>query len=129
MGKKRMKTLSDLKVAIIGDEQTVTGLVLGGGGMVDGQGKKNFMVVDGATRNHEIAEQFQEWTTRKDLAVILISQTEAGKIRNVVDDFARSGQVIPAVLEMPTKDVAYDPKKDYGSVRFEIVKVKIVWHA
>eukprot|EP00392_Amoebophrya_sp_AT5.2_P016109 g16352.t1 len=112
MVKKRMKTMTDMKVAVIGDEQTVCGLVLGGMGMVDAQGKKNFFVVEATTRSTDIAEAFTEYTQRKDLAVILIPQNEANKIRNVVDDFARSGTVIPAVLEMPTKDVPYDPKKD-----------------
>ncbi|CAD7961415.1 unnamed protein product [Amoebophrya sp. A25] len=112
MVKKRMKTQTDLKVAVLGDEQTVVGLVLGGMGMVDGQGKKNFCVVSPQTRTHEISETFTEYTQRKDLAVILISQTVANQIRNVVDDFARSGQVVPAVLEMPSKDVPYDARKD-----------------
>jgi len=112
MVKKRMKTQTDLKVAVIGDEQTCVGLVLGGMGMVDGQGKKNFFVVNAQTRSHEIGEQFLEYTQRKDVAVILISQSTANQIRNVVDDFARSGQVVPAVLEMPSKDVPYDAKKD-----------------
>lgn len=112
MGKKRMKTLTDLKVAVIGDEQTVCGMILGGMGCVDGQGRKNFFVVDSKTRSHEIADFFTECTQRKDLAMIMLTQTQANEIRNVVDDFARSGQFVPAVVEMPSKDVPFDPKKD-----------------
>ena len=63
-------------------------------------------------KNEQISEQFTEYSQRKDIAVILISQSVANQIRNVVDDFARSGQVVPAVLEMPSKDVPYDAKKD-----------------
>lgn len=112
MVKRRMKTQHDLKVAVIGDEQTVTGLVLGGMGAVDGEGKKNFYVVAPATRADQITEAFNAYTSRKDIAIVLISQTDANKIRNVVDDFSRSGQMLPAILEIPSKDVAYDPKKD-----------------
>ena len=61
---------------------------------------------------HQIQKQFLEYTQRKDNAVTLMSQSVANMIRRVVDDFARSGQVAPAVLEMPSKDVPYDPKKD-----------------
>lgn len=112
MVKKRMKTSTDLKVAVIGDEQTVCGMILGGMGAVDGAGNKNFYVVGGSTRAHEIAECFQQYIARKDLAIVLISQTDANKIRNVVDEFSRSGQAVPAVLEIPSKDVQYDAKKD-----------------
>ena len=113
MGKKRMKTQTDLKVAVIGDEQTTCGLVLGGMGAVDGQGNKNFYVVDGKSRAQDIADTFHTFTMRKDISIILITQTIANQIRVQVDDFARSGQVVPAVLEIPSQDVAYDPKKDH----------------
>lgn len=107
-----MKTQSDLKVAVIGDEQTVAGMILGGMGAVDGQGTKNFYVVGANTRPDEIGEEFKSYINRKDIAIILISQTEASKIRNVVDDFSRSGQTVPAILEIPSKDVPYDARKD-----------------
>lgn len=112
MVKKRMKTLTDLKVAVIGDEQVVCGMILGGMGAVDGTGKKNFFVVDAKTRSHEIAEAFTEYTARKDIAMIMLTQSLANQIRNVVDDFARSGQTVPAVVEIPSKDVPYEAKKD-----------------
>lgn len=112
MGKKRMKTLTDLKIAVIGDEQTVCGMILGGMGAVDGTGRKNFFVVGAKTRAHEIQEAFTEYTQRKDIAMILMTQSMANMIRNVVDDFARSGQFVPAIVEIPSKDVPYEPKKD-----------------
>lgn len=102
----------DLKVAVIGDEQTVAGLVLGGMGAVDGQGRKNFFVVGAGCRASDIQDAFVEYTNRKDVAIVLISQSIANQIRNVVDDFARSGRVTPAILEMPSKDIPYDAKKD-----------------
>lgn len=112
MVKKRMKTQADLKLAVLGDEQTVSGLVLGGMGAVDGQGAKNFFVVTAKTRMQDLQEAFHNFTARKDIAIILITQTIANMIRVDVDDFARSGNVFPAVLEIPSKDVPYDAKKD-----------------
>lgn len=112
MGKKRLITRKDLKIGVIGDEQTVAGLILAGCGAVDGQGNKNFFVVGGNTRAQELADTFTEYVNRADLAIVLISQTNANQIRNVVDDFARSGRTVPAILEMPSKDIPYDAKKD-----------------
>ena len=36
----------------------------------------------------------------------------AEMIRRAVDEFAHSGQMIPTVLEIPSKDTPYDPRKD-----------------
>lgn len=64
-------------LAVIGDEDSVTGLLLAGIGHVtdDGEKKKNFFVVDGKTENDAIERAFEEYTTtRKDIAVLLINQ-------------------------------------------------------
>lgn len=112
MGKKRIRSAQELKIGIIADEGTVTGFILAGIGAIDGQGKKNYLVVDTHTRPSDIEENFRDLSGRKDIAIILISQTCANQIRNVVDEFSRSGQVVPAVLEIPTKEAPYDAKKD-----------------
>lgn len=41
----------DLHVAIIGDEETVSGFSLAGAGMRDGNGVTNFLVVDASKNN------------------------------------------------------------------------------
>lgn len=46
MVKTKFVTQTDMKIGLIGDEDTVTGMLLAGIGHVDGQGKKNFLVVD-----------------------------------------------------------------------------------
>lgn len=113
MGKKRIGTKTDLKVCVIGDEDTVTGMLLGGIGSVDGTGKKNFFIADApGVKPSDIEAAFLDYTSRSDVSIILITQTIASDIRVTVDDYARSGIAIPAVLEIPTKDVPYDPKKD-----------------
>ncbi|KAF5103748.1 hypothetical protein DV451_001229 [Geotrichum candidum] len=99
-------------LAVIGDEDSVTGLLLAGIGHVtdDGEKKKNFFVVDGKTENDAIERAFEEYTTtRKDIAVLLINQHVADKIRARVDTYT---QAFPAILEIPSKEHPYDPEKD-----------------
>ncbi|KAJ5408172.1 hypothetical protein N7509_002055 [Penicillium cosmopolitanum] len=55
-------------LAVIGDEDSVTGLLLAGIG-------RNFLVVDAKTENSEIERAFKSFTEeRKDIAVVLINQ-------------------------------------------------------
>merc|ERR1712125_6750 len=62
-------------------EDTVTGMVLAGIGHVDGQGKKNFLIVDSKTHQKDIADKFEELTKRKDICMIFITQGCADEIR------------------------------------------------
>mmetsp|Transcript_92239 Transcript_92239/g.260616 ORF Transcript_92239/g.260616 Transcript_92239/m.260616 type:complete len:134 (-) Transcript_92239:221-622(-) len=112
MGKKKFLNQADMKIGLIGDEDTVTGMVLAGIGHIDGQGKKNFLIVDSKTHQKDIEEKFHELTTRKDICMILITQGCADEIRYAVDAYTSSGQVIPTVLEIPSKEQPYDPRKD-----------------
>ncbi|ORY95690.1 vacuolar ATP synthase [Syncephalastrum racemosum] len=96
-------------LAVIGDEDSVTGLLLAGIGHVNQQQKRNFLVVDAKTPLATIEETFQEFTRRKDIAIILINQHVAEDIRELVDNYS---QAFPAVLEIPSKDHPYDPEKD-----------------
>eukprot|EP00442_Polarella_glacialis_P016419 CAMPEP_0115087084 /NCGR_PEP_ID=MMETSP0227-20121206/23021_1 /TAXON_ID=89957 /ORGANISM="Polarella glacialis, Strain CCMP 1383" /LENGTH=91 /DNA_ID=CAMNT_0002476767 /DNA_START=76 /DNA_END=348 /DNA_ORIENTATION=+ len=91
MVKSKFITQVDMKVGLIGDEDTVTGMVLAGIGHVDGQGKKNFMIVDSKVHRKDIEDKFQELTERKDIAMILITQGCAEEIRMSVDAYAKSG--------------------------------------
>ena len=53
----------------------------------------------------EIEEAFTDFTKeRKDIAIVLISQYVADKIRPLVDRYA---QAFPALLEIPSKDHPY----------------------
>ena len=53
----------------------------------------------------EIEEAFADFTKeRKDIAIVLISQYVADKIRPLVDRYA---QAFPALLEIPSKDHPY----------------------
>mmetsp|Transcript_100674 Transcript_100674/g.224824 ORF Transcript_100674/g.224824 Transcript_100674/m.224824 type:complete len:134 (-) Transcript_100674:82-483(-) len=112
MGKKKFVNQADMKIGVIGDEDTVTGMLLAGVGQVDGQGKKNFLIVDSKTHQKDVEDMFHTLTNRKDISMILITQGNADEIRHVVDAYGASGQVIPTVLEIPSKEQPYDPRKD-----------------
>ncbi|OLP79512.1 V-type proton ATPase subunit F [Symbiodinium microadriaticum] len=112
MVKTKVVTQNDMKIGLIGDEDTVTGMLLAGVGHVDGQGKKNFLVVDSKVHIKDIEDHFNDLTTRKDISMILITQDSAELIRRAVDEFANSGQMVPTVLEIPSKDTPYDARKD-----------------
>ncbi|ETN47206.1 V-type proton ATPase subunit F [Cyphellophora europaea CBS 101466] len=99
-------------VAVIGDEDSVTGLLLAGVGHVTDppDSRRNFLVVDQKTEKTTIEEAFNSFTKeRKDIGIILINQHIAEQIRESVDKFQ---EAFPAVLEIPSKDHPYDPEKD-----------------
>jgi len=96
-------------IAVIGDEDSITGLLLAGVGHITDQQKKNFLVVDAKTQVSAIESAFGDFTSRKDIAILLINQHIAEKIRPTVDKYQ---QAFPALLEIPSKDHPYDPSKD-----------------
>ncbi|KAF7978923.1 hypothetical protein HWV62_44460 [Athelia sp. TMB] len=96
-------------LAVIGDEDSITGLLLAGIGHVNEHQKKNFLVVDAKTQVSTIEAAFQDFTERKDIAILLINQHIAEKIRPTVDKYQ---QAFPALLEIPSKEYPYDPSKD-----------------
>ncbi|KAG2428800.1 hypothetical protein HXX76_011500 [Chlamydomonas incerta] len=96
-------------LAVLADEDTITGFLLAGVGNVDLRKKRNYLVVDSKTSARAIEQAFKEFAARDDIAVILISQQVAGQIRNVIEAHNRP---IPAVLEIPSKDCPYDPNQD-----------------
>ncbi|BGP19005.1 hypothetical protein JCM10213_009286 [Rhodosporidiobolus nylandii] len=96
-------------IATIGDEDTITGLLLAGTGNIDGRGKKNFLVVDSKTPVSTVEAAFAEFTERSDVAILLINQHVADMIRPIVEKYE---QAFPALLEIPSKDHPYDASKD-----------------
>ncbi|MCJ1403957.1 H(+)-transporting V1 sector ATPase subunit F [Xylographa trunciseda] len=99
-------------LAVIGDEDSVTGLLLAGIGHVTAppEAQKNFLVVDAKTETSTIEQAFENFTHhRKDIAVLFINQHIAEMIRGRVETYT---DAFPAVLEIPSKDHPYDPEKD-----------------
>ncbi|ODQ77582.1 hypothetical protein BABINDRAFT_172680 [Babjeviella inositovora NRRL Y-12698] len=98
-------------LAVLADEDTVTGLLLAGVGQITTTpGKeKNFLTIDAKVTDEEIEAAFEQFTTRDDIAILLINQHIAERIRWKVDAFTAA---FPAILEIPSKDHPYDPEKD-----------------
>ncbi|GJD08866.1 V-type proton ATPase subunit F [Galdieria sulphuraria] len=101
---KRTKLLS-----VIGDEDTVCGFLLAGIGEVNPHKESNYFVVKKDTPVSAIEETFKRFTSSEDIAVVIINQHVAEKIRDLVYSYRAP---IPAVLEIPSKDQPYDLSQD-----------------
>lgn len=96
-------------IASIADEDTTTGLLLAGTGEKKAS-SQNFLIVSNTTSLEKIQETFDNFTNdRDDIAILLINQHIAEKIRSRLDSYVKA---FPAVLEIPSKDHPYDPEKD-----------------
>ncbi|CAI4216949.1 unnamed protein product [Parascedosporium putredinis] len=86
-------------IAVIGDEDSVTGLLLAGIGHVTAgpTPKRNFLVVDGKTETKKIEDAFEDFTKI------------ANRIRHLIENHKAA---FPSVIEIPSKDHPYDPAKD-----------------
>ena len=69
----------------------------------------NYLIVENKTTLKNVEEAFRDFTSREDIAVLLITQTVASMIRQIVDGYSKP---IPAILEIPSKDQPYDPNQD-----------------
>eukprot|EP01105_Mastigella_eilhardi_P006222 TRINITY_DN17821_c0_g1_i1.p2 TRINITY_DN17821_c0_g1~~TRINITY_DN17821_c0_g1_i1.p2 ORF type:complete len:132 (-),score=42.78 TRINITY_DN17821_c0_g1_i1:23-391(-) len=99
----------DSNIAIIGDEDTVTGFLLTGIGDIDIKRTANFLVVDAKTSPQKIEETFKHFTSRPDISIVLITQQAANEIRILLDEYEK---LVPTVLEIPSKDHPYNPAQD-----------------
>jgi V-type H+-transporting ATPase subunit F len=98
-----------LTIAVIADEATVTGLLLTGMGERNKKGDTNFLIVTKDTTLHHIETAFKNYTEREDVGILLISQTVAEMIRNLIAEYEG---IVPTVLEIPSKDAPYEAEKD-----------------
>ncbi|KAJ4727383.1 V-type proton ATPase subunit F [Melia azedarach] len=105
----QIRTNNSALIAMIADEDTVVGFLLAGVGNVDLRRKTNYLIMDSKTTIKQIEDAFKEFTSREDIAIVLISQYVANMIRFLVDSYNKP---IPAILEIPTKDHPYDPAHD-----------------
>jgi V-type H+-transporting ATPase subunit F len=97
-------------LAVIGDEDTCVGFLLGGIGEYNKKRDPNFLVVDKNTSVQEIEDTYKRFVKRDDIDIILINQNIAEQIRHIID--SDNDNPLPAVLEIPSKDHPYDPAKD-----------------
>ncbi len=102
-----MRNDNNLLIAIIGDEETVTGFLLAGIGERN-ETTKNFFIITKEERS-QVEDIFNSLISRKDVGIILISQHIAEMIRETLDNYS---EVIPTVLEIPSKNFPYSIEKD-----------------
>ena len=107
MIKKKNLKYENLLIAVIGDEVTVTGLLLAGIGERK-EDQKNFFIIN-KEQDFEIEEIFNSLTKRKDIGIILISQNIADMIRGTINKY---NEIFPTVLEIPSKSSPYCIQKD-----------------
>jgi len=107
MSRKYFKQSNDLLMGIIGDEETVTGFLLAGVGERNSQSKNFFIITK--EEKFQIEEIFHSLLKREDIGVILICQHIADIIRDAVD---AHNEIVPTVLEIPSKNFPYQIEKD-----------------
>lgn len=106
--KKISRNENNMLLAMIGDEETITGFLLVGVGERN-QNNSNFLIVTSSTPNEEIEDFFRSLIVRKEIGIILISQHVAERIRDTLDAY---DEIIPTVLEIPSKNHPYTIEKD-----------------
>ena len=91
-------------------QDTITGFLLAGVGDVDLRRRPNFLECTESTTDAQLEAAFRDFTVgRPDVAVVLVAQHLAERIRPLVDAWDRP---VPAVLEIPCKGHPYDPARD-----------------
>lgn len=98
-----------LLVGAIGDQATITGLLLTGMGERNDRNQANFFIIERNTQDEEIDQALRAMLGRSDIGIVLISQGAAERVRNVIVEHEAT---IPTILEIPGDDAPYDPEKD-----------------
>lgn len=71
-------------IAALGDEDTITGLLLAGIGHTTAK-NTNYVVISATTPLSEVEDAFTGMVARKDVAIVLVVQNIADRIRGLVD--------------------------------------------
>jgi len=109
--KLRYRQGEERLVALIGDEDTVTGFLLAGTGANDPRKSKgsNFLVVNKSTPLADIEGALKKFLERGDIGIVIICQHVANDVRHILSEHKSP---IPIVMEIPSKDTPYDGEKD-----------------
>ncbi|KAG8457907.1 hypothetical protein KFE25_011973 [Diacronema lutheri] len=97
---------------MIGDDDTITGMLLAGCGNVDEKRNSNFLVVDAKTSHAQIEEAFNKFTKDPRISILVINQYIAHEMRGTLDKWAELGEKRPAILEVPSKEHPYEKALD-----------------
>lgn len=87
------------RIGIIGDEETLTGFLMAG--VENVQDEPNLIQVIQSTSEEDLKRIFCLLTSRRDLAIILICDFVADKLKNEIDSYK---ETIPAVLVIASKN-------------------------
>jgi V-type H+-transporting ATPase subunit F len=97
-------------IAVMADADMVTGMLLAGIGSSDPLHGPNYHISDQRTPVAALEDAFARLTTgRVDIAILLITQPVADRIRHLVDGYE---QVLPSLLEIPGKETPFDFERD-----------------
>lgn len=87
------------RIGIIGDEETLTGFLIAG--VENTHDTPNLVHVTPATPDDDLKRSFHSLTARDDLAIILICDFVAEKLRDEIDTYR---ETVPAVLVIASKN-------------------------
>ncbi|CAH1113762.1 unnamed protein product [Psylliodes chrysocephalus] len=94
-------------IAIIADEDTCVGYLLGGIGEIDSEESPNFFLFDQHHKNFEVEHAFNRFINRTDIGILLIQREAADLIHRIVHHH-QIKKLMPVVLEIPGKNGPYD---------------------
>ncbi|XP_019869976.2 V-type proton ATPase subunit F-like [Aethina tumida] len=97
-------------IAIMADEDTCVGFLLGGIGEINDRREVNYFVVEKSTIDTDIEDSFKRFIKRKDIDLLLITYEVADRIKDLVR--IHHNLIVPAILEIPSKVRPYDPETD-----------------
>ena len=68
-------------------------------------------------------EAVRGFLNRDDIAILLIVQYVADMVRHIIENYTK---LTPAILEIPSKEHAYDPSKDFILKRAQVCVGRII---
>ena len=83
MARRYLESL-DQSIAVMADEETVTGFLLAGIGERSKKAEPNFFITEKDQDEEVVAKALQEWLDRKDIAIVMIAQTTAQALRHII---------------------------------------------
>jgi len=97
-------------IAVVGDEDSVIGFLMSGSGELNKSRAPNYFIHDKNTSISELEDAVRGFLNRDDIAILLIVQYVADHVRHIIEGWTK---ITPAILEIPSKEHAYDPTKDF----------------
>lgn len=98
-------------IAVIGDNETVTGFLLAGTGERNDKAETNYFVWTSESKPAEAEAAFKRFMHNKLIAVILVNQVIAQNHLRVLIDKAQS-EGLKVICEIPSKEHPYEPRTD-----------------